>query len=273
MARRIARWGTGELAPELDAELDAWVDYCYANNETPATLRNKRVVIRQLLVEYGDVDPVSCREYADAHGLAASTTRSYMTNARSFSRWLYDTGRRDVEPWEGFRLPRKSKPKPKPFSKREAEDLIARAEGFYREWFVLAYYAGLRAVEISRVSGRDLIDGPHGPELLIPQAKGNIENSVPAHPRVVELMQGKPRGRLYRANADSVSTMSKHYLRKLGVEHGGIHRFRHTFGTELYFATHDIRLVQAMMRHESIESTLCYVALDNGRHRRALDAL
>lgn len=273
VARRVARWGTGELDPALDAELDAYIDFCYANGETTATLRNKRVIVRQILVEYGDTDPVSCREYADAHGLAPGTVRGYMTTARGYARFLFDTGRRDVEPWQGFRMPRKSRPRPKPFAREEAERLIAESEGKYHEWFVLAYYAGLRAIEISRIRGDWLQETPHGWELFV-HGKGNVQNSVPAHAKVVELLEGKPRGEVYpTVNADSVSTMSKHHLRKMGVPHGGIHRFRHTFGTELYNATGDIRLVQAMMRHESIESTLCYVALDDRKHRRALDTL
>ena len=274
-ARRIARWGTGELAPELDAELDAYIDRCYADNQAVPTLRNKRVQLRQMLAEDGpELTPQACREHAERHGLAQSTTRGYMTTARNFTRWLYDTGRRELDPWDGVKMPRKSKPKPKPFTRAEAESLIDRAPGFYREWFTLAYFAGLRAKEISLVSGRDLVDGPNGPELYVPNAKGGVENSVPAHERVVELLQGKPAGRLYPStNAESVSGMSLRVLRELGVEHGGIHRFRHTFGTELYFATHDIRLVQAMMRHESIEATLGYVMLDDRRHRAALDAL
>jgi integrase len=273
LTRRTARHGTGTIAPELEAELDAYVEWCYANGHAATTLRVKRVFLRQVIVEHGSADPEAVRDYVDARGLAQSSHRQYSNIARGFSRWLYDEERRDVEPWHGVRLPRKSKPRPTPFTKAEAESLIERADGVYREWFVLAYFAGLRACEIALVEGRHLIDGPHGPELRVPRAKGGVENSVPAHPRVVELFAGKPRGRWYVASADAVAARARIRLRELGVDAGGIHRFRHTFGNELYVGTSDIRTVQGMMRHASIESTLCYVGLDDRKQRAALAAL
>ena len=55
-------------------------------------------------------------------------------------------------------------------------------------------------------------------------------------------------------------------MRKHGIS-GSIHRARHAYGTMLLRSGVNIRVVQTLMRHESITSTQAYTAVDE--HERA----
>ncbi|WP_420885082.1 tyrosine-type recombinase/integrase, partial [Actinotignum sanguinis] len=48
---------------------------------------------------------------------------------------------------------------------------------------------------------------------------------------------------------------------------------RHSFGTDLVANGVDIRIVQTLMRHESIQSTVIYVAVSDTQQRQALTTL
>jgi integrase/recombinase XerC len=51
----------------------------------------------------------------------------------------------------------------------------------------------------------------------------------------------------------------RQYLAGLGIDATG-HQLRHWFGTGIYAATHDIRLTQELLGHQSPNTTAGYVA-------------
>jgi integrase/recombinase XerC len=52
------------------------------------------------------------------------------------------------------------------------------------------------------------------------------------------------------------------YLRDIGVDATG-HQLRHWFATSIYEATHDIRLTQELLGHQSPTTTAIYVAFSS----------
>jgi len=48
------------------------------------------------------------------------------------------------------------------------------------------------------------------------------------------------------------------------------HRLRHTYATQLYWATNDILLVQAQLGHSSVDTSSVYAKIDNGARSRKL---
>lgn len=66
--------------------------------------------------------------------------------------------------------------------------------------------------------------------------------------------------------------MGPHMLRN-GVEHATAHSLRHTFATRLVTSGSDLRVVQELMRHMSLETTARYTAVCDTRKRAAIDRL
>ncbi|MGW8287324.1 MAG: tyrosine-type recombinase/integrase, partial [Desulfobulbales bacterium] len=66
-------------------------------------------------------------------------------------------------------------------------------------------------------------------------------------------------GPIFRFKTETwVSQKFRGYVEKAGFKGHSFHDLRHAFGTTLVKASEDIRTIQKLMRHESIQSTLVY---------------
>jgi integrase len=173
-------------------------------------------------------------------------------------------------------LPRLRRPRsvPRPISKEQADYLLATATGIYAEWFTLGIFGGLRAVEVSRLEGSWLEMASEGPTLRI-FGKGNTDLTIPAHPRVVEVIQShRTLGRLYPITPAKLASKASAEMRRiLGVQ-TSYHALRHTFATSLLEASGgDLLLVSELLRHGDLSTTRGYAQLKQGRKRTVLDSL
>lgn len=193
-----------------------------------------------------------------------STRRTRLSDLRVSFKLLLGLGLLEKDPTVG--IPRIKVPRwmPRPLGDDEIRTLLARTDGVLHEWIILALYAGLRAAEIAELRAEQLEHGPYGWTLHV-QGKGDVEASIPAHPRVVQLLQGR-RGRLWPdATPNSVTHKARYMFQKLGIE-GGIHRCRHTFATRALAASgNDLLAVRDLLRHASVMTTQVYTQLPTGR--------
>ena len=162
---------------------------------------------------------------------------------------------------------------PDPFTPDEVATLEQKLTGPQAEHFTLALYAGLRAGELANLEGSWLRHTYDGPMLRV-FGKGGTDLSIPAHPKVVQLLESKPRGRVYpQATARSVSKQSCRAYQRLGIE-GGIHRARHTFALRVLQASEgDLLVVRDLLRHASVATVQHYVACLPNAPRRVLDSI
>ena len=65
---------------------------------------------------------------------------------------------------------------------------------------------------------------------------------------------------------------SRHACIRSAIE-GSIHRCRHYFGTELLRAGVSVRVIQTLMRHESLATTANYLGVDEDERVAAVRAL
>lgn len=194
---------------------------------------------------------------------AASTRRARLSDLRCSYRVLILGGLLRVDPT--LALPKVRAPRwtPRPLSDEEIELLHELPEDVHR-MVTLALYAGLRAAEIAKLEAKQLERWPQGWALRI-KGKGGHVGTIPAHPRVVEVMKGHV-GRLFpEATANSVSHAAHYWFARIGIE-GGIHRCRHTFATRALEASgNDLLCVRDLLRHASVSTTQIYTQLPGGR--------
>jgi integrase len=131
--------------------------------------------------------------FTDKRGAASRLL--YRTVIAGFFTWACCPPDDPDAPWLDYdparHLPHVRRPrrKPKPVSTEQLTDVLARAPEPHRAWFLLAAYAGLRCVEISRAN-REHITEAH---VWVPSGKGDRERYVPTHPalwRVVAELPG-----------------------------------------------------------------------------------
>lgn len=232
------------------------------------------------------------------HGLAGATTDElrawiftpkrgpasrllYRTVVAGFFAWATCPPDDPDEPWLDYdpasRLPKVRRPRrrPKPVSTDQLTDMLGRAPEPHRAWFLLAAYAGLRCVEISRAN-REHITEQH---VWVPSGKGDRERFVPTHPALWRAVAELPPGPvaldhdgITRLSPQKVAHRGNYRLRQMQAG-ASMHRLRHWFGTQTYARTKDLRTVQDLMGHADVSTTQGYVEVVDAQRVAAVAAL
>ena len=205
-------------------ELAAWL---YAGERSPATLQNYRKIIDGFYA--WATDPRS--PHLDFNPAAFLPDRQ--------------------------RVPRRT---PRPLPADRVAQLLYRAAEPFRTWYILALYAGLRCVEISNLDRADVTAAS-----LWVRGKGSNERVVPTDPYVWAAIASLPPGPVARSSTGERATRNEVRQRGNRHLHGHLrapdvtmHRWRHTFATNVYQATGDIHVTRALLGHASIATTQVY---------------
>lgn len=160
---------------------------------------------------------------------------------------------------------------PEPLSREEVARLLDGAENQkHRVLMMTAYSAGLRVSELVRLKPQDI----HSDRMLIRvnQGKGRKDRYTLLSQRLLgELRaywrESRPELWLFpnhsRTDHMPTCTPARAFYRlkqRAGITHGrGIHTLRHSFATHLLEAGVDLRTIQILMGHTSLNTTVKYL--------------
>lgn len=165
---------------------------------------------------------------------------------------------------------------PEILSQTELNHLFAQAENLkQRVLLMTAYAAGLRSSEVVHLKLTD-IDSQRM-LIRINQGKGNKDRYVPLSEKLLEELRRywkiyHPSDWLFPSGKKMGQPLSVQRLRGIYAElkqqagirkSGGFHTLRHCFATHLLEAGVDVRTLQMVMGHRSLQSTTRYVHLTN----------
>lgn len=215
--------------------------------------------------------------FATAGEWGRQSLATYSRHTRGFYRWAIQVGRL-APPDPSDALPRPSVPRtvPRPATDEELAAALERARDPYRLWVLLAAYAGLRCIEIARLSREDVTERG----IAIRAGKGDKPAFVPTHPLIWQAVRDLPPGPIARRadNGEPVATERYisyawcAYARRVGIR-VGMHQFRHWFGTTALRNCGNMRTVQTLLRHSSIASTVIYTAVSDMELTQAVESL
>lgn len=205
------------------------------------------------------------------NGISAKTRSTYLSYLSVFYEWLFDQARRDENPVRKIGRPRVPRRLPRPAATADLALVLEPASLMMKAWLLLATYEGLRCCEIAGLRREDVLDTRAAPLLMVGEsAKGGSDGALPLNPAVLGALQayGMPAsgpvflneaGKPFTANA--VSKRIRAHMLRCGVS-ATAHRWRHTYGSEVYRLTRDLRLTQELMRHRDPSTTAGYVAIN-----------
>jgi len=217
--------------------------------------------------------------------LKGSTVACYASAVIAFYRWAAKQGLIPADPTTDLPVPpvRRRSPRPIP----EADLMLALAHTTpamrVRQAMVLGGWAGLRSCEIAglRVENLRLRDTP--PVVIVSResSKGAHERVVELSPFVVAEMEAAklpshglafPAANGGQLSANFLCHQVNDHLHACGTA-STFHCLRHRFASQLYQATHDLRLVQEMLGHASQSTTAGYAAFSRRGATHAVAAL
>lgn len=265
--------------------LEAFADYQRSGNRARRTISTRASILRAFArrqdVSLIDATVFHMRRDIGRENIAASTRATTRATFLAFYGFIQSEGLRADNP--ALRLPIVKVPphRPRPYTQEQIDRMLS--SGAYRRtraMILLAAYQGLRASEIAAVHSDDL-DLEAGTLKVL--GKGGRTDYLPLHPTIRELAASMRAGWWFPARygreghikGQSVSDLLADARDRAGIVDDALtgHSLRHAFGTELVRRGANIRAVQELMRHSSLQTTQRYTQVLDEDRRRALAIL
>ncbi|MDR6868159.1 site-specific recombinase XerD [Microbacterium resistens] len=281
--------GQGQADPETEGLLEEFAIDQRAAGLTASTVRQRLSTVRALVTMQGvSLLTATARDlkvFLGRERISAGTRRGYRVVLRAFFKFLQDAGLRPDDPAANLPPVRVLRRHARPFSAEQIDAMMTT--GAYRRtrvMILLGYVQGFRVSQIARVHGRD-IDLVAGTISTV--GKHGKETTFPLHPMLAEFAHEMPQDDWWfpaRAGStapdghifpSSVSSQISEAKRRAGITDPTLtaHSLRHSFGSHLFANGADIRVIQELMAHETIETTQIYVGVTQQQKTAALNAL
>lgn len=220
------------------------------------------------------VSPRTLVAFMARDGWSAETRKSARSVVRSFYRWAHGMGYMADDP--AFALPSVKVPpgRPRPTPEHLVRQLLHSPDDRLALMGLLAAYGGLRAGEIARVHGRDLVESGGMAELVI-TGKGGKVRAVPVlNPRLLcRLRAVGPTWAFPNGYGSHLSPAHVSKLLSRALPDGWTaHTLRHRFGTQAFRGTRDLLAVSALLGHSQLDTTKRYVLPPDDAVRLAVAA-
>jgi site-specific recombinase XerD len=218
-----------------------------------------------------------------SQGWRTNTLRRRLVELGCFGAWLVDRGYLKRNPVRALSMPRRERHLPRVLEWHQAESAVA-GEPNTRDRAILALlvFAGLRRGEVMAAGVGDYSRASRS---LRVRGKGSKDRVVPLHAVAIQALDTYLAARDPLRPCDPLFVSSRGRIgkrpvisavaragRRLGIRLYP-HLFRHTFATELLNRRADLRVIQTLLGHESLETTEVYTHVSPARRREAVDLL
>lgn len=224
--------------------------------------------------------------HVDESGLNKRTQARILSGIRGFFKYLMIEEVIDVDPTELIEGPKIGRKLPEILSIKEIDDIeasidLSKPEGQRNKTMVeILYSCGLRVSELVNLRLTDLffeqgfikVVGKGNKERLVPigdKAIKEINLYISYRNSVTSIINRDSENIIFlnrrgsKLTREMVFTIIKKHAKLAGIKKSiSPHTFRHSFATHLVEGGADLRAVQEMLGHESIQTTEIYTHLD-----------
>ena len=269
-----------------DAILDAFAVYQRSQRIAKTTIKNRAALLRGVSSRLGlsllDATTFELRRDLAREGVEPGTLRTVRGALQAFYRFAVEDGYLAADPSAALKPVRVPKARARPFSLEQIEAMVASGARRRTQVMILVgYYQGFRVSQIARVRGDDI---DHLSRRIRTVTKGGKVRWFPLRAEVAELALEMPRvgwwfpardGSDAPVRGQSVTELITAAKRRAGITDPKLtpHSLRHSHGTELGEAGVDLRVIQELMGHESVQSSEIYTGVSERRKRSGLDRL
>jgi site-specific recombinase XerD len=200
--------------------------------------------------------------------ITSRTRYHWLSHFGAFYRWAVNDELASKDPTLAIIRPKVRRSIPRPIADDDLARAMAEAPTQMKAMLSLAALMGLRCKEIAGLDREDVAETRDPPVIVVVKGKGGHQRIVPLHPEVLSALRCLPLPRdgavFVRPNGNRftpewMSVVIRAYFADIGID-ATAHQLRHWFGTGIYAATHDLRLTQELLGHQSPDTTAIYVA-------------
>jgi site-specific recombinase XerD len=257
--------------------INAYTDYLLAMNYSPSTMKSYAQALLSFLMHHNYCNPDTLSEQQIVSylgglikkGLSAETVNVAVSAIKLY--YVYVLKR----PYEDLTVPRPKTPEKIPAVLTQAECLsvFAQVENpKHKLLLLLAYGAGLRRSELVYLRWEDILLTEF--KIHLRETKGSKDRFVMLPWSVVTYLQkyremypgdgfvfqGQHRGEPY--SEGTVTTIMRKAVEKAGLgKRATVHTLRHSFATHLLEGGTDLRMIQQLLGHKNIKTTVRYTHL------------
>lgn len=214
--------------------------------------------------------------------ISDKTRYGYLSSLTDFFDFLQRTGRVEVNEMREAQRPKTRETLPRPIEDNVLDRALAATgkDPRMKLWLMLAAGAGLRVSEIAGLEATDILRAKE-PWVIHAVGKGQKERYVDCHPKVKAALEeyGVPRrGPLFYASTgrpytgQRISAMMCAFLDRHDIADRP-HSLRHWFATSALEAGADLRTVQELLGHSSINTTAIYTKVKDRSRSLAVASL
>lgn len=260
--------------------LDAWATHLYAEGKTKRTVQDRMTTMRRFERDSGlsvlDASTTDLAQWLARPALGNLAKSVYHSMFRAFFRWAIGARLRLDDPMVTIKAAKRPPTRPRPITLPQYRRLIATDDRDLKAMVLLAGLQGLRVHEIARFHTRQLdVEA----RTLTVTGKGGSTYTLPAHDLVIAHAARMPRSgywfpsqRAAHIGGRCVSERVRLHMLRNNIN-AVPHQLRHFYGTQLVGGGADLRVVQELMRHSSLQTTAIYTLVSDARRRDAIDRL
>jgi len=241
-------------------------------------------------------DEVNANEYFDARkasGAAPKTLKEEKRVLSKFYRFAISSHYTEINPVAEVVTPKLVQKHPRFFSKEELDQIYAASKEPYKSIFQFMANTGLRSGEIANLQWNDwnrelnkltirIVEGDRKERRAGNKTKR--EGMIPLNTKAVDILkalEAEKRHPQYiftngignQIDNDNIYRVFKPILRKLSINDGTVHTFRHTFASHLAIKGISLYVIKELLRHKSIKETEIYAHLSNEATAKAVSML
>jgi site-specific recombinase XerD len=281
-----------------------FINYCFMKNLSEGTIKQYYFDLMKFVKYFArfkpenfdliEIEKITIQDLVNyivltTKELAKPTRARKVASLKSFYKWMYIKEKLINENiTEGLDSPKITKKQPLYLSVDECKLLLSVVDGEFKERDIAIIYTflltGIRLSELCGINLSDLKDNT-----LKVLGKGDKERTIPLSDTCINAIENYMKVRIIpkfdkdalftstmkrRISPSLVEKMIHKYILKAGLNKKySVHKLRHSFGTISYqYGNNDIRALQELMGHSSIQSTTIYTHNNKEQLRYVIDS-